>query len=201
MTVMQDLGAGFTEPVFGAQTAFRHVLDAMAHPGRLAILPADAETPEGLDDATTAVALTLFDFETRVWLDPALRGSEAARYLRFHCGCPLTEIPADAAFAIVSRPAEMPRLGDFSIGSDQYPDMSATLVIQTAGLADSGPIELTGPGIEDKARVGVAGLPDWFWPDWAVNHGCFPTGIDLILTSGAQAMCLPRSVKVQTWHG
>ena len=90
--------------------------------------------------------------------------------MRFHCGCPMAAAPEDATFAVITKPAAMPRLGCFSIGSDQYPDTSATLVIQTAGLAETGPIRLTGPGIKDTARIDVTGLPDWFWQDWAVSR-------------------------------
>ncbi len=197
MTALQNVGAGFADPVFSAQSVFRLVLDAMAQSGRIAAVPDAASAPAGLDVASTAVALTLFDYETPLWLDPALRGVEAETYLRFHCGCPLVEDTQTAAFGLVTAPRYMPRLGEFSIGSDQYPDTSATLVIQTGGLADEGPIRLTGPGIKDSASVAIDGLPDWFWPDWDVNHGCFPTGIDLIFTSGNRVMCLPRSIKVE----
>ena len=195
MTALQEVGAGFAEPVFAAQTVFRLLLDSMARPGTVAVVPADATTPTGFDPATTAVALTLFDFETDVWLEPAWRASEAEKYLRFHCGCTVVEKTQDAGFAVITAPQDMPRLGQFSIGSDQYPDTSATVLIQTTGLTDDGPIDLTGPGIKDRANVSVQGLPDWFWSDWDTNHGCFPTGIDLIFTAGDRLMCLPRSIK------
>ena len=197
MTALQDVGAGFAEPVFAAQTVFRLLLDSMSRPGRIAAVPADATAPIGFDPATTAAALTLFDYETGVWLEPAWRAGEAEKYLRFHCGCPIVEETQHAGFAVIMAPLGMPRLGQFSIGSDQYPDTSATVVIQTTGLANDGPIRLTGPGIKDSTTVGIEGLPDWFWSDWAVNHGCFPTGIDLIFTAGDRLMCLPRSIKAE----
>ena len=197
MMVLEDVRAGFSEPAFAAQTVFRHILDAMARPGHVATLPTAADAPAGLGDAATAVALTLFDFETKVWLDQGGRSPEAERYLRFHCGCPIVDDTADAAFAVVTAPCDMPRVGCFSAGSDQYPDTSATLVIEATDLAKTGPIKFTGPGIKGTSSLGIQGLPDWFWQDWAVNHHAFPLGVDVILTCGAQLMCLPRSTKAE----
>ena len=197
MMFLQDVGAGFSAPVFAAQTVFRRVLDAMAHPGRIVTLPSDADAPPGLGATTTAIALTLLDFETKVWLDPAIRGAEAERYLRFHCGCSVVDETLDAGFAIIAKPRDMPRLGRFSIGQDQYPDTSATLIVEVDALANAGDLRLTGPGIKQQARINLDGLPAWFWEDWATNHACFPTGVDVIFTCADRAMCLPRSIKVE----
>ena len=82
------LEAGFADPVRDAQRCFRAVLDAMARPGRIAHV-SGVTPPSPLDVATAAVALTLVDHETKLWLDPA--AGAAREWLRFHCGAPLTD--------------------------------------------------------------------------------------------------------------
>ena len=85
--------SGLADPVLDAQRIFRGVLDAMAHPGRIVFLPPPPEPPAPLVPATAAIALTLLDYETPIWLDHRARTEEVIAYLRFHCGAPLAELP------------------------------------------------------------------------------------------------------------
>src|SRR3546814_5850845 len=72
-------------------------------------------------------------------------------YLKFHCGCPLVERSQVAAFALVTDPANMPRLALFAQGVDQYPDRAATLLLQVPSLEGGPAVTLRGPGIRDTA--------------------------------------------------
>ena len=56
---------------------------------------------------------------------------------------------------------------------------------------------MRGPGIETRAAISIAGLPDSFWSEWAANHALFPCGVDLVFTSGADLLALPRSIVVE----
>ena len=188
-----SVAPAFGDAVSGAQETFRHVLEAMAHPGRVVTLGHDAMSPKPLSRAATAVALTLFDFETRVWLDAAAVAGDAFDYLRFHCGCPITDDPASADFAIADA-AAVPPLDRFAQGTDEFPDRSTTLIIDVAGLSAGTGVCLTGPGIKEKARLSVDGLPAWFWDSWSLNHGGFPLGVDVILTHENRVAALPRTV-------
>lgn len=188
---------GFADPVFDAQRAFRGLLDAMARPGTIASLTVELDAPPPLSVAATAVALTIFDHETPLWLDNHAAGSDVMSFLAFHCGCPITKDPADAAFAIVAEPAAMPALDRFAVGSDTYPDSSTTVVIDVPSLEEGPAIGLTGPGIDGRATVAPVGLPADFW-DWlALNRTLFPLGVDIILTSRDAVTCLPRTTKAE----
>lgn len=198
MTAAATLTPGFTDPPLQAQAVFRLVLDAMAHPGRIKTLADDApEAPAPLDDAAFALALTVFDFETPVWLDDKLAMPEVVESLRFHCGCPIVQRPEAAAFALIGAGERLGGLSAFNHGTPDYPDRAATLIVQTAGLAEGEGWTLTGPGIESEARLRVLGLADDFAERWSVNHAGFPSGVDLIVTCGRQLACLPRTTALE----
>jgi len=190
------LGPGFADPVHDAQAAFRVVLDAMAHPGRIVDLarPLAGPPPHPLGVAATAVALSLCDRDTPVWLDEAARA--AAGYIAFHCGSPVVEAPGEASFAFVTAPENLPPLEQFALGTDEYPERSTTLVIEAAGLAAGRGVQLEGPGIRGAARLDTVGLPARFWAERAALAVLFPRGVDVIFVSGAKLAALPRSTRV-----
>lgn len=193
-----DLGAvgpGFEHPALEAQRLYRRLLDAMSRPGRLQDLSEAPPPPVGLFRSTAGVALTLFDFETPVWLDPALRGGETEAWLRFHCGCPFTIDPRAAAFALVIDALAMPSLDVFNPGDVRYPDRSTTLVVQLPSLVDGASVELAGPGIDGRIEVAPAGLPAGFWDQIDANHADFQLGVDLLLLDEERVLGLPRSAR------
>ncbi|MFR5647263.1 MAG: phosphonate C-P lyase system protein PhnH [Bilophila wadsworthia] len=138
----------FSQPVFDMQRVFRVVLDAMSRPARLCRLPVFPQSvPDGLSPVLAALALTLCDGESPLWLSPGLRKDETTTWLRFHCGCPIVEEADKAAFALVADASELPPLSAFAQGVPAYPDRSATVLL--AGLAfDAGTrFRGSGPGI------------------------------------------------------
>ena len=188
---------GFVDPVLGSQRMFRRVLEAMAHPGRIVTLDALLDSPASLAPASAAVCLTLFDFETPLWLDDAARSREAVEWLRFHCGVPLVDQPEAARFALVLAPPTMPTIAEFDAGTDAMPDRSATLILQVDALGVGAGPSLVGPGIADSARLDVRGAPARFWDLVRDNATRFPRGVDLLLTSGRRLAALPRTVRVK----
>ena len=188
--------AGLTDPVLDAQGIFRSVLDALAHPGRVITVPTALEPPAPLEPSTAAVCLTLLDFETPLWIDPAARTSEVLEYLRFHCGVPICEAPAEAAFAVLTDPLLLPPFSSFQAGSDEYPDRSTTVIVQADGIREGSGRRLTGPGIDGEARLTVEGVSGGIWPMLQKNHVLFPRGVDVLFTAGARLAALPRSTRV-----
>ena len=184
---------GFADPVLDAQSVFRSVLAAMAEPGKIGEVEIALKPAGPLNLATSAVCLALADFDTPAWLDPP--AALAADFLRFHCGCPIVDDPADARFAVIA--GDLPALPSFAQGSDEYPDTSTTVLFQSDALVPNGEWRLSGPGIRDEARIGIGGLPAGFATAWQQNNALFPRGVDLIITSGRQVCCLPRTTIVR----
>jgi alpha-D-ribose 1-methylphosphonate 5-triphosphate synthase subunit PhnH len=193
---LAEVAPAFSDPTRESQAVFRKVMDAVARPGTIQDLAFAPDAPRGLDRAAGGVALTLFDFETPVWLDPALRGTAAEGWIRFHCSCPLTEDPFKAAFALVTDPLSAPELAAFNPGDAKYPDRSTTLVIQLPALEGGPRVTLTGPGIKDQAALAPAGLPAGFWEQVQANHAKFQFGVDLVFAAGDRLAALPRSTRV-----
>jgi alpha-D-ribose 1-methylphosphonate 5-triphosphate synthase subunit PhnH len=188
---------GLADPVLDSQRIFRGVLDAMSHPGRIVALGGDDAVPGPLHPATEAVCLALVDFETSLWLDPAGRTADVMAHLRFHCGCSIVDEPASARFAVVADPERMPDLDRFDAGTDEYPDRSATIIVQVDMLSAGVGRRLTGPGIESEVRLDAPGLPERFWEGLRANHGRFPRGVDVLLTAGSRLAALPRTTAVE----
>lgn len=150
------IAPGFADAVADSQSVFRRVMDAVARPGTIENLAFAPEPPVGLDRAAGAVALTLFDFETPVWLDRNLDDGPAASWIRFHASCPLVDTPSEAAFAILTDVAAAPPLSAFNQGDAKYPDRSTTLVIQVPALIGGCAVVLEGPGVKGRATLAPA---------------------------------------------
>jgi alpha-D-ribose 1-methylphosphonate 5-triphosphate synthase subunit PhnH len=188
------LRPGFADPVRDAQRCYRAVLDAMAHPGAIVMLPDGLPSAPPLGPVATAIALTLCDADTPVWLDEAT--AEAAGYLAFHCGAPLAASPATALFAFAGDPATLPALDAFALGSAEFPERSTTLVIEVRALTPGTGVLLRGPGIRGERRLDVAGLPPRFWAERAALAELFPRGVDLVFASGGALAAVPRSTQI-----
>jgi alpha-D-ribose 1-methylphosphonate 5-triphosphate synthase subunit PhnH len=195
--VLSTLKPGFCDPVMDSQAVFRRTMDALAQPGKLQDLALTLDPPAPLTAELAAIALTLADHEAPLWLDASLGCSrDVVDYLRFHTGAAIVSDPQDAAFALIRDPAAMPRLDIFSLGIQEYPDRSTTIVIAVETLATSGGFLLTGPGIATTAQLHAAPLPANFVAQWQANRSLFPCGVDLIFTAPGRIAGLPRSTVI-----
>ena len=191
------LTAAFADPVLSSQATFRAILSAMAQPGSPQPLDVALSPPRPLSKSAAAIALTLCDQDTPVWLDAELRVSvSVCEWLGFHCGCPLVDDPAKAVFAFAARPAVVPAFETFNIGTVDYPDRSTTIVLQVDTLGSEKGLVLSGPGIRDRSTLSAAPLPGDMCNRLARNHSPFPQGIDLILATHDAIAALPRSLRV-----
>ena len=192
----EALSGGFGKPVFESQSVFRMLMDGMARPGTIRAVSPDIGQPEPLGGAAGAIALTLCDHETPVWLSAGLSKSAVGEWIGFHTGAPITREKAEARFAFVEAGATLASFGLFSTGTQEYPDRSATLIIEIAALGEGQALTLSGPGIQHVTNVKVKGLPEVLPRLWADNRALFPRGVDVILTAGKSLLCLPRTTKL-----
>lgn len=197
----EALEGGFANPVLGAQATFRALMDAVSRPGTIHTLSTDAAPPHPLGVAQGAVALTVADHDTPVWLSPALANATIRGWIGFHTGADIVAASAHARFAFLAAGEPIPDFLGFAAGSQDYPDRSATLVIELPSLTAGPQMLATGPGIKDSTRIALQGLPADFLHRWRVNRGFFPRGIDLIFTAGNALTALPRSTDLQALGG
>jgi alpha-D-ribose 1-methylphosphonate 5-triphosphate synthase subunit PhnH len=184
----QSVTGGFAAPSTDAAHVFRAALSAMARPGRVETLTG-AQAPAPMSRAAAALVLTLCDAETPLYLAPGHDTAEIRAWVAFHTGAPIVA-REQAQFAVGAWDALMPLAG-YAIGTPEYPDRSATLIVEMEAVETTGH-RLTGPGIETEAFLS---LPDSV--AFQNNRMLFPQGLDFYFTAGAQLAALPRTTHVE----
>jgi alpha-D-ribose 1-methylphosphonate 5-triphosphate synthase subunit PhnH len=191
-----ELSEGFSDKVLSAQSTFRSVMEAMARPGSLQRVTADVGATPGMMPAAAAIALTLFDHDTPIWLDPQLAATGVTEWLKFHTGAPATAESAEASFALVTDGASLPALERFALGSSEYPDRSTTVILQVESLSEGRAYELRGPGIDGVTTMNATVAPDDLFERLAVNANLFPRGIDVLLVHDDAIVAIPRTTRL-----
>jgi alpha-D-ribose 1-methylphosphonate 5-triphosphate synthase subunit PhnH len=197
MTTFAELPAGFADKVLSAQSTFRSVMDAMARPGSVQRITAIAGTPDPMMPGTAAIALTLFDHDTPLWLDSGMSAtSHVAKWLKFHTSAPVVSDASVSAFALIANAAALPALDSFAFGTPEYPDRSTTLILQVDSLTDGPALELRGPGINGTATLRVTIQPSDLFDRLAINAILFPRGIDVVLVADDAIAAIPRTTRL-----
>lgn len=197
MTTIAELPPGFVDKVLSAQSTFRSVMDAMARPGSVQRIVPMAGAPGALMRGTAAIALTLFDHDTPLWLDARLaESSDVVKWLKFHTGAPVVQDTSIASFALISNGAALPAFERFALGTSEYPDRSTTLIIQVESLNSGRGFELRGPGIDGVTTLQASIRPFDLFERLRVNETLFPRGIDLVLVADDAVVAIPRTTLV-----
>src|SRR5712692_9515125 len=195
MTTVAEPPAGFADKVLSAQSTFRSVMDAMARPGSVRRIEAAAGVPAAMMRGTAAIALTLFDHDTPLWLDLSMSGtSEVIKWLKFHTGAPVIADSSICSFALIGDARSLPGLDRFAFGSNEYPDRSTTLILQVETLTQ-------GPGIDGVAVMQVAIQPADLFERLKINQTLFPRGIDVVLVADDTIVAIPRTTRLAAKGG
>ncbi|KKJ76742.1 hypothetical protein WH95_11450 [Kiloniella litopenaei] len=193
----QDIGQttlpGFHNPVFDATAVFRAVLDAMSHPGTVIETPLTCESPNKLNSSAASILLAITDMDTAVWLSPETDCSDVADYLRFHTGCSLTKNTSNCDFAVIDGREYPDLVANLPIGTAEYPDRSATLIIAVDHFNAEQKAVLSGPGIKTTIDLSPSPLNSKFWGWMKESRHSFPCGVDIIFASPTHICALPRS--------
>ncbi|MGB0670725.1 MAG: phosphonate C-P lyase system protein PhnH [Rhodospirillales bacterium] len=188
--------AGFAEPVFDSTAVFRTALAAFSAPATVLPMPAFSETPAGLNRTATAVLLTLLDMDTKLWLSDELDRAQVRDYFGFHTGCRFADAPGQCDFALCSAAEAAATARVLPVGTPEYPDRGATLIVQVSGLTGGGESErrtFIGPGIQDRAELSLPGLAPDFWTWFAQSKALYPCGVDVLFAASDAIAALPRS--------
>ncbi|TDX00833.1 alpha-D-ribose 1-methylphosphonate 5-triphosphate synthase subunit PhnH [Dinghuibacter silviterrae] len=214
------------DSVFDAQEHFRILLDCMARPGTVRVLPiAGLHPPEGLHPAAALVGFALLNADVSFFASPLWQD-----YLRENTDAVASDAPdADFLFvggALLVDGEAAALIAQARTGTLTYPEGGATVVVcvervavsvgaaaapaaaphpaaSTIPAADAAPtaalvLSLTGPGIERVNELSVLGLTAEFLETLREQNREFPLGIDLILAdAGGRIAAIPRSTKVQ----
>ena len=197
MTTIAELPPGFADKVLSAQSTFRSVMDAMARPGAVQRIVPMAGKAGPTTRGTAAIALTLFDHDTPLWLDARMSdSSDVLKWLKFHTGAPVVQDTSIASFALISNGGALPSLERFALGTNEYPDRSTTVIIQVDAL-DAGPsFELRGPGIDGVATLRASIKPFDLFERLRINEALFPRGIDVVLVADEAVVAIPRTTRI-----
>ena len=188
---------GFETPVFQSQSVFKAMMDGMARPGTIQMLDKGALPPLPMGAGAGAIALTVCDHDTPVYLAMPLVEAGVPGWLAFQTGALVTEDRPEAQFAFYDQKTPLPPLSTFSVGTQEYPDRSTTIILEIPAFHAGQDYILAGPGIDGSTAINVAGLPAPFEGLWKENNGLFPRGIDLVLVAGLEMICLPRTVRIR----
>ena len=184
----EALKGGFAQAPVDAARAFRAAMNVMARPGTVETLEG-AQPPAPVSVAAGALILTLCDPDTPLHLAGRFDCDDVRAWIAFHTGAPIVAAEA-AMFALGDWNALAP-LSRFAIGTPEYPDRAATLIVERETLGGQGAV-LRGPGIKDTAALDVPEVEAF-----QQNAVLFPLGLDFFFTCADKVAALPRTTKVE----
>ena len=183
----QSLEGGFSNAPQQSAQASRKIMNVMARPGIIEELSI-AKPPAPLSAAAGTLLLTLCDAQTPVYLAGKYDCQPVRDWVTFHCNAPIGDAQ-NCMFAIGAW-EELKPLDLYPLGNPEYPDRSATLIVEHDKLTNEG-YDLQGPGIKDKHQLS---LPET--EAFQKNALLFPQGLDFYFTCEDKIAALPRTTKV-----
>ncbi len=183
-----ELTGGFADPSADSARAFRQIMTVMARPGTIANIEG-AQSPAPMSAAAATLLLTLCDPDTGIYLAGDLDCEPVRNWINFHIGAPI--VPAsDCDFAVGAWETLAP-LAQFKIGTSEYPDRAASLIVES-DILETQRATLKGPGIKDVAALSLPEVAAF-----QANAQLFPLGLDFYFTCGSRIAALPRTTEVR----
>jgi alpha-D-ribose 1-methylphosphonate 5-triphosphate synthase subunit PhnH len=182
--------------VFDAQQHYRLILDSMARPGKINMIPSiEIDEPMDINNASALIAFALLNTDASFH---AVEGETVTNFIALHTSAIVADLES-ADLVFVSGLHEADFISLLKTGTLPYPENSATIIADVTRISDTklnNALQLTlkGPGVKDEATVYVTGLNTAILDALKEQNLEFPLGIDLILTDGGNNMiCIPRS--------
>jgi alpha-D-ribose 1-methylphosphonate 5-triphosphate synthase subunit PhnH len=198
----------------GSQRVFRVLLDALCRPG--SVIPLATEAARAGDPpAALLVPMALAGVEVAL---AVLEPPESPAWADSVAGVTGASVVAlERADIVVGLRAPTPEeVRSLRRGSDESPELGARLVLSCAGLDDGSVsadadrrvvLDITGPGVAGRRRLGVEGLPVELFEALILVNREFPLGVDTFLVASrhpdrsALVAGLPRSSRIRIDQG
>lgn len=195
-------GDGVRDPtfdvIFDSQRIFRSLLDSMANPGCIITLPEIEIKPPAANKYPLLLLMTLLDHEVSFCVMGGAQ-TRVTEYLKTNTGSKESTLE-NSDFILVYGGTSHGLIRGARVGTLEYPDESATVIYDTGSIGDCGGevmLELSGPGIADKRRIGVSGIEQTEIEDVLAMRD-YPLGLDLILSDRTgRIVCIPGSTTVE----
>ncbi|MDX1737749.1 MAG: phosphonate C-P lyase system protein PhnH [Alphaproteobacteria bacterium] len=199
--------SGLNNPVHDTAQTFRQLMTVIAEPGKIERLNMACDHPTALSKATSLILLTLLDMDTQLYLAPKYNLPEIRDFFTVQTGTKLVSKIEQAHFVLIDQNTDIDVYRELSIGNPEYPDQSATLIIQSeqtdallTEVDTNKPPSIaiaSGPGIQSSREILLPDLPNDFliWRDQKNSN--FPCGFDMIFTQQSDIFALPRTTKVE----
>jgi len=182
--------------VFDAQQHYRLILDSMARPGKINVIPpVEIDEPMDINNASALIAFALLNTDASFY---AAEGDEVSNFISLNTSAVNADLE-DADLVFISGLHEEEFVQQLKAGTLSYPENSATIIADVNRISKvkiNASLELTlkGPGVKDAEAIYVAGLNAAILDELKTQNEEFPLGIDLILTDRDNNMiCIPRS--------
>jgi alpha-D-ribose 1-methylphosphonate 5-triphosphate synthase subunit PhnH len=205
------MGAGGPSDRLGplaSQAVFRVLLECLARPGRVLALPAagrgpalpaagggaGAQTGRGVGPGIVPLALAVIGSKVAVAGDPSWQ----ERICRA-TGASAAGIE-EASLVAIYGTADRQTVSRLRRGSATAPEDGAKVGLACGALTEGGPgqttVELSGPGVPGRARLGVDGVGRDVFDALRAANAMFPAGVDVWLVDERGLVAgLPRSAR------
>jgi alpha-D-ribose 1-methylphosphonate 5-triphosphate synthase subunit PhnH len=187
------------DEIFDAQEHYRLVLDSMARPGKINVMPRlELTTPQGIHAAGALVGFALLNSDVSFYVDGP-SAEDVSLYLLVNTSAKPAEAE-DADYVYLNGTAAAEILYRLKTGTLPYPENSASVIVAVEELGGETGLVLTlsGPGVDGERQLQVAGLDTALLEALVTINAEFPLGIDLVLTDPmGRIACIPRSSRVR----
>jgi alpha-D-ribose 1-methylphosphonate 5-triphosphate synthase subunit PhnH len=180
-----------------SQAVFRVLLESLARPGRVLALPAvggglGTEAGRGVGPGIVPLALAVIGSKVAVAGAPSWR----ARICRA-TGAEPADL-AEASLVAIYGAADAETVSRLRRGSAAVPEDGAKVGLACGVLTEGGPgettVELSGPGVPGRTRLGVDGVGREVFDALRAANAMFPAGVDVwLVDERGRVAGLPRS--------
>lgn len=176
---------------------FRSLVSGFSQPGTLQSISPDEQLEATHQLAMASVVCRcLLDHEVSFFT--AGFDQDVTEHLLRVTGSHVAEL-SDADYILTSSSEFETVLNRACTGTDEYPELSATVIVicDRSGLSGA-TLRLTGPGIPGHRTVNLKGVSAAPFELLADINFDYPLGIDVILVSpDGSVVCLPRTTKIE----